>query len=159
MILAQSLPKTAKSSWQCPFNELQNPKKPPKIYSQYFCFCHPTSIYIFISKTSLSYRNFNFVFGKTCLINLKKKLILLIGITVSFNFASLRNFGHPRLFPLLVLKHYSKPTQDVNLSGFFFCPQKGKLVNQRKKPRSPMKGWFTSHLVSPSFCCWCYVSF
>ena len=131
MILAQSLPKTAKSSWQCPFNELQNPKKPPKIYSQYFCFCHPTSIYIFISKTSLSYRNFNFIFRKTCLINLKKKKILLIGITVFFNFASLRNFGHPQLFPFLVFKHYSKPTQDVNLSVFIAYKRESWSTNAR----------------------------
>ena len=61
----------------------------------------------------------------------KKKKILLIGITVFFNFASLRNFGHPQLFPFLVFKHYSKPTQDVNLSVFIAYKRESWSTNAR----------------------------
>ena len=68
----------------------------------------------------------------------KQKWILQIGITVSCNFASLRDFGHPLI---------SVPGPETLLPAYlrykfllFQCLPKRKLVNQLKKPRSPMKG-------------------
>ena len=140
--------------------------------SVHIFFCQRTSFYTFQNfNTSLTYREFNL--GRHACSTLKKMCILQVGITASFKFASLWNFGHPHIVvfsPQSLLKLPDSLRCELVIR--FQCLRKGKLVNQHKKPRSsqhrlslgtrlrgsPMKGWFTSHLVSPSFCCWSYVS-
>ena len=129
------------------------------ISSQYFeSFCQRIYFYIFSSNTSLNYREFNL--GSHACSTCKEMDFK----NWSYGFLKLwqhLEFWSSTLTSIFSLQALIKLTASLRykIIILFQCLPDGTLVNQHKKPPSPMKGWFTSHLVSPSFCCWCYVSF